>query len=131
MAAQPSQVWPVSVAGWVALAAAMISLVAIIFGWGRFFGKLKDIIDLVAKISVQVEAIADKTMVIEHTLWGPKGDNGLSSEFKTIRQAVWDIQDRNTKIDAIRAREAGAKEVGHEGRVFNRRREDRIIHEEE
>jgi hypothetical protein len=125
--AQPSQVWPVSIAGWVALIIAIFSLVVIIFGWGKFFGKIQDIVKLVAELVKLVDAISERVVITEHTLWGPKGDNGLASEFRQIKKRVDLIQERNTRVDAVRARAEGAEEVGHESRLHTRRYEDKII----
>lgn len=78
-----------------------------------------------------VEQIGDELRTVEFTMWGPKGDDGIASEVRRTANRVDEIEKRNTKLDAMRERERGASEAGHELRSQHRRREDRILLDEE
>jgi hypothetical protein len=138
----PAGIWPVTVAGWVTLITVPVTIAVVVFGWGKFFGKLEaiqtvftgkleNIQGVVDQLTTEYEETKETTNMLRITMWGVRGDNGLASDIRDIKTKLSDIHERNTKIDAIRAREQGAREVGIEQRLENRRREDRIIRGEE
>ena len=138
MIAPDPQVWPVSIAGWVALFSSIIALAGMIFGLGKFFGKLEALMRMVrhlegtvTQLKSTIDTLEDRFTVMEHVLMGPLKNNGLVSKVTQLGKRVDLIQERNTRIDAVNARERGAQSVGVESRQFNRREEDKIIRGEE
>jgi predicted nucleic acid-binding Zn-ribbon protein len=154
------QIWPGTVSGWVALFASIIGLATILVGGGRMLQKISDQTEKVKKINDQVEKLdpelaaavkemdreyrriashiesgidelKDRYTVVEHTLWGAKGDNGMALAVRELVKEVARINERNRIVDALEARRQGAVESGHEERERRRRREDRILSGEE
>lgn len=149
MQTAPQGIWPVTVAGWVTLISVPITVGVVIFGWGRFFGKLENILTEIAEIKLKVdkldpelgskvdgiaediELLSNDANLMKITLWGVRGDNGITSDLKEIRRRLDSVQDRNTKLDAIREREEGARLAGEEQRIRDRRREDKVLRGED
>ena len=127
----PDQIWPVSVAGWIALFTGFISLIAVIFAWGKFFGKLEELITEVKQLKEIDEQRNEDYTILKHIIMGPLGNNGLVSKVDLLNREVRLITERNTKIDAVNARESGAQEAGIESRHHTRRKEDRILRGED
>lgn len=138
-------VWPVTVAGWVTLVGVLLSIASILIGGGKILQKITNIQEDQAEMKDtqkecmtaakttedSVDVLGDRFTVVEHTLWGPKGDNGLSLAMRELARAVRAIEDRNRTIDAQEERLRGAQAQGHENRLQRRRREDRILSGEE
>lgn len=147
--AAPTEIWPVTVSGWVVLIGFPCTVLALVFSWGRFFGKLEDILKKVTELEVKVneldpnlsrkldifiadlERIEEDTQLLKITMWGVHGDNGITSDIKEMRKRLDAVQTRNNKLDAIREREEGARQAGVEHRLIERRREDRILRGED
>jgi hypothetical protein len=131
-------IWPTSIAGWAALFLAIVACVAVFVGWGKMLGKadavfkqLNELTSKVAAVSLSNERMQDELTIVEHTLWGPKGDNGISCDVREMVERVDAIERRNTVRDALDERERGAAEHGDERRNRHRRREDRVVLGEE
>lgn len=131
-------VWPITVAGWVALFASLAGLAAIITGGGRLLQRIADQTERqevstkkLEQIEGRIAELLDRFIIVEHTLWGPKGDNGISSQMRILIKTVNAILDRNRVIDAMEVRRRGAETAGHDDRIERRRREDRILSGEE
>lgn len=131
-------VWPTSIAGWVALAAALIGCAAVFVGWGRMLAKFDDVIkglnevkSKVNAVSLTVERMQDEHVVVQHTLWGPRGDDGIALQVRELDSRVDEIEERNNVRDALEERERGAAAHGDERRSRHRRREDRVVLGEE
>jgi len=126
-------IWPTSIAGWCALFLAIIACVAVFVGWGKMlakadavFAKLNDLSSKVSAVSLTVDRIQDEHTVVQHTLWGPRGNGGMAADVSDMSDRVEAIERRNTARDALDERERGAAQHGDERRILHRRREDRV-----
>lgn len=138
LALDTPSIWPTSIAGWAALFLAAVSCIAIFVGWGKMLGrfddirtKLNDLSSRVSAIQLSTDRIQEELTVVEHTLWGARGDNGMSLDVREMVRRVDAIESRNNIRDALYERERGAAQNGDERRSRHRRGEDRILLGEE
>lgn len=148
--------WPQTVGGWIGLATGMLSLVGVGVGWGKGVSRFdqfgQDLIDIKKKVEPLDPNLRDRVdeieeglrdwikrqTIVEHTLWGPRGTNGMvlllqnmGTSLNLINDRLKGIEARNKLIDALEERSRSAEERGEEDRHFTRRKEDRILRGEE
>lgn len=143
-------VLPVTVSGWFSLIISFLTIATVFIGIGRIRQKFEDhgdklkdleekydaldpdLADTVEEIQKEVEEHHDSLVTVKHTLWGVRGDNGMSKEVKDLGKSVASILDRNTRMDAItEERMRGAQMSGDERRSQHRRAEDRVAFHEQ
>jgi hypothetical protein len=92
-------VWPVTVAGWVSFIAAIMGTGIVVFGWGRFIGRLDKILETITTLNQKISMMDDvenRTETIEHVLWGPRpGDTGLIHEIHHISRRLDGVERRH------------------------------------
>jgi hypothetical protein len=129
-----SSIWPTSIAGWAALFLAAVACIATFVGWGKLLARFDEIgktlnglTSNVAAVKLTADRIEDDLTLVQHTIWGPRGDDGMSEEVRGMIQRVDAIEARNNVRDALYELERGAREHGDERRNSHRRIEDQIL----
>lgn len=133
-----SSIWPTSIAGWAALFLAALACIGVFVGWGKMLARFDDIgkqlnglTSSVSAVRLTIDRMQDEHVVVQHTLWGPRGDDGIALQVRDLDTRVDEIEERNNVRDALEERERGAAAHGDERRSRHRRREDRVVLGEE
>lgn len=126
--------WPTTVAGWVALITGIGSFLGLVLALGVVLQQMRegvrqlmDLRSMVGAVKLTVDRLEDDFVVVKHTLWGPRGDDGIAMDMKLFKTRIAEIEDRNRVKDAIESRGRNNDYRGEERRAHLRREEDRII----
>jgi hypothetical protein len=123
-------VLPVTAAGWFSVALSVVTVAAILIGWGKTLARFSEHQQRLDSLAAKLEDIEGEHIVVMHTLFGPRNDNGISHTVKSLITRVEAIEGRNRINDALAERMRGAASAGTETRRVHRRKEDRIAFDE-
>jgi hypothetical protein len=84
MLAAPTEIWPVSVAGWIAFILAILAFCTVLVGWGKMLAKFEEHEKRLNKSDTDLEEYEQKLTAIDFAFWGPTRNNGLYSKVREL-----------------------------------------------